>query len=223
MLDWKSRYQDWEGTASELAAVIIDIHSELKVADDDVTPNERLVRHYVQQGVLDRPERRGKEAIFGFRQVVEFLAARNLIHDGWPLAKVAEFNRAADLNQLLDISPKGDTINRAQELISQFQRSSPSLAQIDKSSASLSSFSFLDRSAELTKGRTSRREALEALGSTSASPKRDKLVRLALAPWCHVYFDPRELRKLPSDVPELLGHALIQCLIEERIRPGGKK
>jgi len=34
--------------------------------------NERLVRHYVQLGVLTPPDREGREALFGLRQVVEF-------------------------------------------------------------------------------------------------------------------------------------------------------
>jgi len=223
MLEWKSRYQDWEGTASELAAVVADVSRELNIIDDDVTPNERLVRHYAQQGVLERPERRGKEAIFGFRQIVEFMAARNLLRDGWPLAKVAEFNRAAELSQLLDLLPKGREPNRAQELVAKFQRRSAPAELFEDRQLSMSSPSFLARSVELTKGRISKREALEALGNPSESPERDSLVRLALAPWCHVYFDPEVLRQLSPETPELLGQALTQCLIDERIRPGDKK
>ncbi len=223
MLEWKSRYQDWEGTASELATVVADVSLELNIIDDDVTPNERLVRHYAQQGVLERPERRGKEAIFGFRQIVEFLAARNLLRDGWPLAKVAEFNRAADMNQLLDLLPKGSERNRAQELVARFQRRSEHAELFGDVKHSLSPPSFLARSVELTKGRISKREALEALGNPSESPERDRLVRLTLAPWCHVYFDPEVLRQLSPETPELVGQALTQCLIDERIHPGDKK
>lgn len=223
MLEWKTRYQDWEGTASELAAVVADVSRELNITDEDVTPNERLIRHYAQHGVLERPERRGKEAIFGFRQIVEFLAARNLLRDGWPVAKVAEFNRAAELSQLLDLVPKGRPFNRAQELVAKFQRLPAPTDLFAVGPPARSSPSFLARSAELTKGRISKREALEALGNASESPDRDNLVRLALAPWCHVYFDPEVLRQQSPEVLELLGQAFTQCLIDERIRPGDKK
>lgn len=223
MLDWKPKYLDWEGTASELAAVVSSISRYLNIMDDDVTPNERLVRHYAQQGVLERPERRGKEAIFGFRQIVEFLAARNLLRDGWPLAKVAEFNRAAELDQLLDLLPKKHKPNRAQELVAKFQRRTTPTEPLADRQSSIRSPSFLARSVDLTKGRMSKRETLEALGNTSDSPERDSLVRLALAPWCHVYFDPEVLRQLSPKTPELLGKALTQCLIDERIHPGDKK
>ncbi len=223
MFDWKTRYHDWEGTAAELATVVTDVLAELNISDEDLTPNERLIRHYAQQGILERPERRGKEAIFGFRQILEFLTARHLLRDGWPLAKVAEFNRAADVHQLLDILPKGRERNRAQELVSKFQRSSDPSPLFERVDESMPPPSFLARSAAMTKGRIFQREALEALGSSSASPERDNLVRLILTPWCHVYFDPDALRQLPPETPELLGQALTQCLIDERIRPGDKK
>ncbi len=223
MLDWKARYRSWEGTAAELANVVADVLQELDIVDDEVSPNERLVRHYAQQGVLERPERRGKEALFGFRQIVEFLVARSLLRDGWPLAKVAEFNRCADLDQLLDVMPQRREHNRAQELVSKFRqraaRSEPLRRILDPSPSS----TFLARSAEMTKGRITKREALDALGTLGEPPRQDNLVRLELAPWCHVYFDPEALRQLPPDTPERLGQALTHLLIDERIRPGDKK
>jgi hypothetical protein len=63
------------------------------------------VRHYVQVGVLTASEREGREAMFGLRQVVEFLAARYLLKDGWPLAKVAEMVRTTDLDGLAVMIP----------------------------------------------------------------------------------------------------------------------
>ena len=223
MIPWESRYDSWEGTAAELASAVTRIAEELNLGSDEVVPNERLVRNYVQQGILERPERRGKEAFFGFRQIVEFLAARNLIRDGWPLAKIAEFNRSSGLTELLEVLPRGRERNRAQELVSKYRRLSTLDSAADHLEMSAPSPSFLERSAEITKGRISKRDALEALGNPSVSPERDSLVRLTLAPWCHVYFDPEVFRRMPPDAAEQVGEALTQCLMDERIRPGEKK
>src|SRR5512139_1872106 len=91
----------WRGTAAELAdrlnVVLVGIPT---LADDAGAANERLVRHYVQVGVLTAPEREGREALFGLRQVVEFLATRYLLKDGWPLAKVAEIVGATGVEGL---------------------------------------------------------------------------------------------------------------------------
>ena len=76
---------DWRGTADELAAKCNEILATMPLlAEDAGAANERLIRHYVQVGVLSAPEREGREALFGLRQVVEFLAARYLLKDGWP-------------------------------------------------------------------------------------------------------------------------------------------
>src|SRR5215831_20249468 len=108
MRDWTDRYRDWEGTAAELADEAAAIAEEIRISDGDAErggdaesraswrPNERLVRHYVQVGILGRPERAGKEAHFRFRQLVELLATRVLLNDGWPLAKIAGFVRLTD-------------------------------------------------------------------------------------------------------------------------------
>ncbi len=222
---WILDYKDWEGTASDLARVVTEVRGRIGIFDDDVTPNERLIRHYVQQGVLQRPERRGKEAIFGFRQITEFLTARILLRDGWPLAKVAELNRAMGLEALIDVLPEERDeereMNQAQKLVSRFQQDSA--APPDSMRKLASPNVFLRQSAELTKNRISRRDALEALENLSASPERDSLVRLVLAPWCHVYLDPEVLRRLPPETPELLGQVLTQCLMDERMRTGDKK
>ena len=62
MRDWCSQQADWRGTAAELAEVVRDLLESLDLADAQVIPNERLVRNYVQQGILQKPVRVGKEA-----------------------------------------------------------------------------------------------------------------------------------------------------------------
>jgi hypothetical protein len=106
MRDWCSEQAGWRGTAAELAEVVRDLLETLNLADAQVIPNERLVRNYAQQGILQKPVRMGKEAYFGVRQVIEYLVARKLLAEGWPLAKIAEFNQTTDLNELLDLLPR---------------------------------------------------------------------------------------------------------------------
>ena len=80
----------WTGNADELAASASEILGERGLADDPVSPNVRLIRDYGHRGIVDKPERRGKEAIYSFRHLLQFVAARSLVSDGWPLAKIAE-------------------------------------------------------------------------------------------------------------------------------------
>ena len=114
---------DWRGTAAELADRLNQVLGGIpSLTDDAGSANERLVRHYVQVGVLTPPEREGREALFGLRQVVEFLAARYLLKDGWPLAKVAELVRTTDVEGLARLIPAERPHTRAEEVVAKYRR-----------------------------------------------------------------------------------------------------
>lgn len=217
---------DWRGTAAELAdrlnAVLTSIPS---LADDAGSANERLVRHYVQVGVLTAPEREGREALFGLRQVVEFLAARYLIKDGWPLAKVAEMVRATDLDGLAGMIPTDRPRTRAEEVVAKYRRGrpleAPASARAPTNNLSQRvSAAPLARAAGITRRRVSLEENLKALGNTTGRADRSRIVRIELTPWCHVHVDAATLGEMSEDTPETLGAALTQALQEERIQKG---
>jgi hypothetical protein len=88
----------WEGNIHELAAKCDELRPALGLADDTIVPNERLLRHYLQAGILTAPTaRQGREAVFGGGHVVEYLVARYLISkEGWRLSNVADINRESD-------------------------------------------------------------------------------------------------------------------------------
>ena len=70
--------------------------------------SDRVVRDYVRRRVLS-PTLRGPESdergYYGFRHLVEFLAARVLLNDGWPLEKIGERNRSASTEELIALIP----------------------------------------------------------------------------------------------------------------------
>lgn len=78
-------YADWSGTLNDLEA-------ELRAAPAPgagAAPNARSIRHYQSLGVVDRPGR-GRGARYGRRQLLQVLAARRLMSDGWGLQKIGE-------------------------------------------------------------------------------------------------------------------------------------
>jgi CheY-like chemotaxis protein len=96
------RDKNWqEGTAVELADAAADWLEELGHMDQ--RPTARLVRYYVLKQLLTPPKRKGKEAIFGIRQLRELVVARELATSGWSLAKIAAWSRDADEKALLDL------------------------------------------------------------------------------------------------------------------------
>jgi len=219
MGDWTDKYRNWEGTAAELADVAAAIGAAIRIPEGDTRPNERLVRHYVHVGILGRPERRGKEAYFSFRQVVELLAARVLLNDGWPLAKIAEFVGVTNLDDLLGLLPQSALLTPAQELVSKFKRrvfreQSPA-ARTPAPQAKPSTANPMSRSVDLLR---QRQEAF----TDGTPPEVGTWLRIELTPWCHVYVEREAAQRTPPDQIERLSRVLAQTLIEF-IRRGDRK
>src|SRR5262245_42993842 len=105
--------ESWTGDVGELARLAGAILAARGVVDRSTEPNVRLVRDYAQRGIVSRAERQGKEAIYCYRQLLEFVAARVLVADGWPLAKIAEhFAHIAD-TELRSLISADQARNRA--------------------------------------------------------------------------------------------------------------
>lgn len=242
---------DWRGTAAELAEKLNGVIAGIPaLASDAGSANERLVRHYVQVGVLTAPDREGREALFGLRQVVEYLAARYLLRDGWPLAKVAEMVRATDLAGLAGMIPSERPRTRAEEAVAKYRRgrtadapaSVCSRSEEPSKNVSTESFALTPQSAPsarraavqqamkldsplavaagISRRRVSLEENLKALGNAGGRPDRSRVVRIELTPWCHVHVDAAKLGEMTEETPETLGAALTQALQEERIQKG---
>ena len=201
LLSLPDHLADWRGTAAELADKVNEVLASVpSLRDDAGTANERLVRHYVQVGVLTVPEREGREALFGVRQVVEFLAARWLLKDGWPLTKVAELVRATDVAGLAQLVPNERPRTRAEDVAAKYRGTA--------------------RAADLSRRRVSLEENLKALGNPAGRPDRKRVVRLELTPWCHVDVDLAGLAAMDDSTPATLGAALTLALQEERSQKG---
>lgn len=52
--------------------------------------NGRKVRHYQTKEIIDAPEREGKEALYGYRHILQALLLRQLLAGGFPANKIRE-------------------------------------------------------------------------------------------------------------------------------------
>lgn len=209
---------DWRGTAAELADKANSLLSTLPALTSDTgSANERLVRHYVQMGAVTAPEREGREARFGPRQVLEFLATRYLLKDGWPLAKAAELVRGTDMDGLAGLIPSERTPTKAQEVAERY-RPRPAFDSMDSMVTSVRP--TIARAGDISRRRVSLEEHLKVLGNARGRPDRRRVVRIELTPWCHVDVQARELAEMTEDTPATLGAALTQALQEERLGKG---
>lgn len=204
---------DWSGTAAQLAEALAELLARYAL-NPEPTPSERLVRFYVTSGVLQKPQREGREALFGPRQALEFLAARALLEDGWPLAKVAEFlpgQSDDDLEALLpEREPRKLGKTKAQELVEQLRVRSSLPAPAPNPV-------LLPNPVQL-KQRQRVREAQQKLESEGV--KREAWVHLTVTPWCEVELQQAALESVTLEQVESAVELIRAALVGELARKG---
>lgn len=230
---------DFNGSAVELADLCNQLLQDNGIEDGEVA-NERLVRHYVSVEVLTPPVRQGRDAVYGARQAAEFVIARKLLKDGWPLAKIAELMKTYDLPipALQEGEPELPTdaeraiarIKASQAAPDKAQRRresspvpTPDMSMMIARSVQPPRSDSLARAASLTARRMDLAETLRELGNESGVVERGEMVQLRLTPWATVYVDARELRRLGPAEAEALGKALADALREARMTRGDKR
>jgi DNA-binding transcriptional MerR regulator len=235
---------NWRGTAAELAEKCNSLLPRLHLEAESGVLNERLVRYYVTQGVLTPPDREGREALFGFRQAVELLVCRYLLNDGWPLAKIAALVQSADLTSLQHLMPTDRPRTRAEEALARIRKAEVSVAEpklalqasqpgrpkpspkaLALKSAARARFAAppaLEMAADLTRRKSALADNLKALGNADGRIRRQRVIRIEVAPWCQVHINAAELQEMTAETAEVLGAALTQALQEERSKRGEK-
>ena len=118
------QHTGFSGSADDLCALIDQLATEqpgLGVTAGEA--NERLIRHYVSMGVLDRPERAGKGVLYGFRQLLQYIVGRRLLGNGFALAKIGEYSRRAPTQSLLASLDEPPQRSEAQLLVEAYDLS----------------------------------------------------------------------------------------------------
>ncbi len=228
------KYKDWEGTAESLAETAGGLmQGEAGFGEADFAPNERLVRDYVARGIVGKPERRGKEAIFGFEQLVQFLACRAMVADGWPLSKIAEDFRHANLEDTLALIPGEQRSNEALNLIESFKEESVFKSERimeSRSPRSMSRSVSMDMASEESDARSpsfrqrQRRnyeyrsdigDALRRMGSDFRNVVKYDFTALQLATWLTLFIDRERADRITVDEAEAIGRAVTAGLLNQ--------
>jgi hypothetical protein len=95
-----SDYTDFSGSATDLAALAIACGQDFGLPVDPDKTNERLVRYYASEGVIDRPDRVGRDAAYGYRHLLQLLTARRMLQAGTALSVIGPHNSTATTKAL---------------------------------------------------------------------------------------------------------------------------
>ena len=221
--------ENWTGNAEALAKLVKFWLRKKDIGDKSFEPNERLVRDYVAKNILSRPERSGKEAIYGFKQLIQFIACRAMIEDGWPLSKISEDFQISSINEIVNLIPGESIENDSLSLISEYKSENrrPSLDRdlIQKSSLNMDasssapnqnySASFIKRNRDNYETKTDISEILKRLGSDFGNVIKEDFTAYQLASWLILLMDKDKAKEITRKQAEDIGRAIAAALLNQ--------
>lgn len=114
-------YQRFSGSAADLADLAITCSRNLGLPGDVTKISERLIRYYVTEGLLSRPIRIGRDAEYSYKHLLQFLASRSLMEEGYPMQKVADYIAGLDQQHLEPLALGQTKPNLAELLVASFK------------------------------------------------------------------------------------------------------
>lgn len=215
--------RDWEGTAEALARRAAEWLKVKEIGEAAFQPNERLVRDYVSRGILSRPERKGKEAFFNFKQLAQFLACRAMVESGWPLSQVSDEFQISTLEDLMDWIPGESGTNEVLQLAKSFQadRKDKKRSAIPASEEKTTNnqgytqnvSSFSHRRKESIQRKTTISDILKKIGSELNEPYKVEHTAFQLASWLIVLIENEKVDNLTREDAEDIGFAVTATLL----------
>ena len=97
--------KDWRGNLEKLIEQAEKVSSELELKDNTEI-SVRMVRDYIQRGILRDVDRSGRELEFSYQHLLKLVLSRVLLSDGWSLKKIGEHFELTNTQDLEDLMPK---------------------------------------------------------------------------------------------------------------------
>jgi hypothetical protein len=203
---------DWFGNIEQFAQKVAQISARLG-APDDGEPSIRMIRDYLQRGILGKTAKSGREIVFGYANLVRYLTARALLRDGWPLSKIGQHFDISTLAELEALVPGLE--NRAGAARQSIKNTSQTAQGSTEPQAA-----FSKRTARITGIQAEMRDAMARLGLPHHGMATEQLTLFALAPWCQVLINTDRLSHITIEEAEELGHGLTAGLLDVVTRKG---
>lgn len=237
MLTWKVRYRSLQDNWSldqfvkVATTLLVTLGIEKDDGHDPFELKDRLVRYYTSGGAMTRPGRKGKEVRYGYEHLVQVLATRQLLNDGWPLAKVASFIQSSSLEELEAMLPdeasaaaprhKPTSVSRrakpfgGEEHSDAFAQLVNRMDFIEQRPPSMSA-RMQEFESKALRNRIDMAGTWQSLGHEGDAPEWREAATIDLTSWCRVVVDVEELRNMHPAQAELIGDALVHAIKELR-------
>jgi hypothetical protein len=202
--------KNFKGSLNDFIRKIKECNNHYDIQDDKIT--ERLVRYYITQSIIPRPNRDGKEFFYMYEHLLKFLYARKQIIDGWPLSKLKEMMKFEENQYFEDFFKsnfKTDKNIDSMSLIRSFKSESFSLS--DKKIQSSNPIKYQER-----KDIPNLKEALFAIDADLGNVVKQEFTTLQLSSWLVLLIENHKLSGMTYEQSKKIGDAISAALIERK-------
>ena len=211
-------YSTWTGGIDDLIREANTVLPQL--VRSEVEPvNVRLIRDYINRGLVGDVDKQGRELVFGYANLLRLVVTRFLLVDGWSLGKIKEFldlSAQGDIEAVLPVrrNPALEALTRLREEAVPRTTSAPGRPQPQPP---------LARAARASSMQLELPTLMHRLGQSEAAPQTEELMRISITPWCEVLLATDRLPRLTIDEAEELGRAVTASVIRILAKRGRGK
>ena len=215
------RFKDWQGNLEKLIEQAEKISSELELKDNTEI-SVRMVRDYIQRGILGDVDRFGRELEFSYPHLLKLVLSRVLLGDGWSLKKIGEHFELTNRQDLEDLMPRqgNPALSAIKRLRSSVGNAKSRSSREPKPDAA---FSVSRQAAKRTTIQHEMKSALRKLGLPEDGPATEEITLLAITPWFQALLQKNRLRTLTIEEAEEIGQAVSASLTQLILKRGERR
>ena len=215
------RFKDWQGNLEKLIEQAEKISSELELKDNTEI-SVRMVRDYIQRGILGHVDRSGRELDFNYLHLLKLTLSRALLNDGWSLKKIGEHFELTNTQDLEDLMPRqgNPALSAIKRLRSSVGNAKSRSSHEPKPDAA---FSVSRQAAKRTTIQHEMKSALRKLGLPEDGPATEEITLLAITPWFQALLQKNRLRTLTIEEAEEIGQAVSASLTQLILKRGERR
>jgi DNA-binding transcriptional MerR regulator len=213
--------KDWRGNLEKLIEQAEKVSSELELKDNTEI-SVRMVRDYIQRGILGDVDRSGRELEFSYQHLLKLVLSRVLLSDGWSLKKIGEHFELTNTQDLEDLMPKqgNPALNAIKRLRSSVDSATTRMSSEPTPNAA---FSVSRKAAKRTSIQHEMKSALRKLGLPEDGPATEEITLLAITPWFQALLQKDRLRTLTLEEAEEVGQGVSASLTQLILKRGERR
>jgi len=213
--------KDWRGNLEKLIEQAEKVSSELELKDNTEI-SVRMVRDYIQRGILGDVDRSGRELEFSYQHLLKLVLSRVLLSDGWSLKKIGEHFELTNTQNLEDLMPKQG--NPALSAIKRLRSSvDGATTQMSRDPTPDAAYAVSRQAAKRTSIQHEMKSALRKLGLPEDGPATEEITLLAVTPWFQALLQKDRLRTLTLEEAEEVGQAVSASLTQLILKRGERR